>query len=285
MKKGNWRLVLLSIIGIALAVTAQSASADEFDADTVATVGQQNIGLSELKDYLIAARKRGRPTDILHTMTLEGKEKVLRQIIDQKLLALEAETIGLKSDPVVKRALERVIEALLAEYLWKQEQAKINLSDEGLRGFYTDNPNLFRTTGRVKARHINTRTRQDAEQALAEIKKGQSFRDTAEKYNIDKSRSDGGSLGWVTKGIMVQPFDSVLFSLKEGEISDIIHTSFGYHIIKAEKIDQGTVKPFETVREDVRKMIIARHMADYKTRLELKYPVYINRKLLEQPDM
>ncbi|MGD2250802.1 MAG: peptidyl-prolyl cis-trans isomerase [Candidatus Methanofastidiosia archaeon] len=84
----------------------------------------------------------------------------------------------------------------------------------------------------VKARHILVKKKSQAEEILEELKKGAEFAKLAKKHSECPSRKKGGSLGWFGRGKMVKPFENAAFSLKKGELSDIVKTQFGYHIIK-----------------------------------------------------
>lgn len=71
-----------------------------------------------------------------------------------------------------------------------------------------------------------------AQEILEKLKKGEGFATLAQQYSIDGSRRRGGDLGEFGRGMMVKPFEDAAFALKPGEISGIVKTQFGYHIIK-----------------------------------------------------
>lgn len=82
-------------------------------------------------------------------------------------------------------------------------------------------------TGAVKER---------AESVLGELNGGGNFEELAKQYSEDSSAADGGELGFITKGMTVEPFETALFAMKAGETSGVVETEFGYHIIKAEEV-------------------------------------------------
>lgn len=84
----------------------------------------------------------------------------------------------------------------------------------------------------VKASHILVKTESEARKILGELKKGANFAKLAKQFSECPSKKKGGDLGWFGRGKMVREFEKAAFSLKKGEISDIVKTQFGYHIIK-----------------------------------------------------
>jgi len=85
---------------------------------------------------------------------------------------------------------------------------------------------------KIRASHILVSTSEEAESVLSEIKAGGDFGELAKKYSSCPSKGQGGDLGYFAKGQMVKDFEDAAFSLKEGEVSGIVKTQFGYHIIK-----------------------------------------------------
>lgn len=127
----------------------------------------------------------------------------------------------------------------------------------------------------VHARHIlikaedsatpeaKAEAKKHAEQLLARAKKGEDFASLARQFSEDTgSAKKGGDLGWNPKGRMVKPFDDAQFALKPGEISDLVQSTFGYHIIKVEGIREGDVPVAEAKHELAEKLYIDRKAAE-----------------------
>lgn len=85
---------------------------------------------------------------------------------------------------------------------------------------------------KVKASHILVKKRSEAIRILNELKAGTDFAELAKKHSICSSGKKGGSLGFFTRGQMVKEFEKTAFSLAKGELSGLVKTEFGYHIIK-----------------------------------------------------
>jgi peptidyl-prolyl cis-trans isomerase D len=141
--------------------------------------------------------------------------------------------------------------------------ANVEPSEEEIEAHYQQNLAAYSQPEKRRARHILIKTsaadtaedkaakRQRAEEILAQARKGDDFAGLATIYSEDGSASKGGDLGFFSRGKMVKPFEEAVFAMQEGEISDIVETQFGYHVIKLEKISPASVKPLEEVRGDI----------------------------------
>jgi parvulin-like peptidyl-prolyl isomerase len=85
---------------------------------------------------------------------------------------------------------------------------------------------------KVHCAHILVEKLSLAQELKTKIAKGESFANLAKQYSIDVSKKRGGDLGYFGRGMMVPEFEKAAFSLEKGQVSDIVKTQFGYHIIK-----------------------------------------------------
>jgi len=129
------------------------------------------------------------------------------------------------------------------------------------KAFYDSHPEMFQRPEQVKASHILVKVPQDADEAAkaaarskvekirADLQKGADFAETARQHSEGPSNERGGDLGFFQRGQMVKPFEDAAFALKAGEISDIVETPFGYHIILVAEHQPEGVVTFEEAKE------------------------------------
>jgi len=87
-------------------------------------------------------------------------------------------------------------------------------------------------SNKIHCAHILIEKLSVAQELRAKIAKGESFANLAKEYSIDGSKKRGGDLGFFGRGMMVSEFEKAAFALQKGQVSDVIKTQFGYHIIK-----------------------------------------------------
>ncbi|HPO04398.1 MAG TPA: peptidylprolyl isomerase [Bacillota bacterium] len=122
-------------------------------------------------------------------------------------------------------------------------------TDKEAKEYYDENPDLF-AIDEVEASHILVEDEKLAGEILDKLKGGADFAEMAKEHSIDGSAAQGGSLGTFGKGVMVPEFENAAFALKPGEISDLVKSKFGYHIIKVTGKNQGR-ETFEDARENI----------------------------------
>lgn len=138
---------------------------------------------------------------------------------------------------------------------------QVNVNDAEINKWYDDHPQLYRVPEERRASHIliifdgddKAKAKAQAETVYKEVQKNPSrFAELAKQYSKDPgSAQKGGDLGFFSRGMMVKPFDDAVFSLKDGEISGIVESDFGYHIIKLTGIQSERVRPLSDVRAEI----------------------------------
>lgn len=141
----------------------------------------------------------------------------------------------------------------------------IPVSDDEVKRYYDDHLDQYKHDKEVRARHILfalkpagttekeiEAARSEAQKVLEEAKKGKDFAELAKKYSQDPATAkQGGDLGWFDAKKMIPEFSEAAFALKKGQISDVVKTSYGFHIIKVEDIREARTVPLDEVKADI----------------------------------
>lgn len=155
---------------------------------------------------------------------------------------------------------EKKIKLNYLEFPYKAQMDKVKISNEQVLAQYEKDKATYQIPEKRHARHIllkveenasaekKAEQRKKAEEILAKARAGEDFSALAARYSDDPSRTKGGDLGTFAKGRMIKEFDDAVFSMQPNDISDILQTRFGYHIIKLDKIIPATTQPVEEVR-------------------------------------
>ena len=167
--------------------------------------------------------------------------------------------------------------------------SKITISEKDAEKFYNENLSKFKQEESVKASHIlvgvdakageedKKKARAKADDLLKKIKAGEDFAALAKANSTCPSSAQGGDLGYFGKGQMVPAFEKAAFGLKPGEVSDVVETQFGYHIIKLTEKKNGETAKFEDVKVKIQEYLknqkIQQSVADYLNELKGKMKV------------
>ncbi len=139
----------------------------------------------------------------------------------------------------------------------------ISVTEKEIESFYEYNNEAYSQPKQVKARHIlfmlgedalkeaEDKVKKVAKEVLAKARQGEDFATLAKKHSEGPTKSKGGDLGYFKRGQMAPPFEEAAFKLKKDEISDLVRTQFGYHIIKVEDIKEASTKSLEEVRDEI----------------------------------
>lgn len=148
-------------------------------------------------------------------------------------------------------------------------EASVQVSQDDLRSYYNDHRDQYRTPEQAKVSHILIKTpvpgadgkvdekavaeaQRRAEDLLKQVKGGANFEELAKKYSEDSgSAKQGGSLGWIGRGQTVPEFEKAAFSLPKGQISDLVKSSFGFHIIRLDDKRDAQMKTLDEVKGDI----------------------------------
>jgi peptidyl-prolyl cis-trans isomerase C len=185
----------------------------------------------------------------------------------------------------------KVIQGLTIQKLLKAEVvSKIKVVDEDCKRFYEENPQFFKTEEEVRASHILIQIEPDTDEAkkkaalskIEAIKEkvgaGEDFAELAKTSSEGPSSTNGGDLGFFSRGKMVKPFSDAAFAMQKGEVSDIVETRFGYHLIKvtdrkaARTVAFQEAKPkiMDSLKKQEEKNQVKSYIEDLKKQAQIK---------------
>jgi len=208
--------------------------------------------------------------EITERQSLEGKLRLLREkdrrdflenyLITREILYQEASKKGYDKNKQIlakiddiKRAM--VIDAFLEDTLSKRG----DVSDTEIQRYYVEHKELFTEPEEIKFRQIIVESEPVLQDVLVKLSRGESFEKLASTYNVGKYREDGGNFGTIRRGQLspvLAQFEEAAFSLRnKGEISEVIKTPFGYHIIRLDDKRGTALKPLGLVKERIRHVL------------------------------
>jgi peptidyl-prolyl cis-trans isomerase C len=165
------------------------------------------------------------------------------------------------SEPDIRSQIKRGL--TIEQFITKHFAEKVTVSDKQIRAYYDSHPDSFKQPEQVHACHILIRVdpqadesqRAEARKKIEEIQKklqeGEDFATLAKGFSQGPSSTKGGDLGYFRRGQMAKPFEQAAFALKPGEVSDLVETRFGYHLIKVIDKKPETTIPYDDIKERI----------------------------------
>ncbi len=244
----------------------------------IANVNGYNISLDELEEKLDSIHR------IKQMTNPEGKagsidiDKIIEELINERLIIQEAYSVELDEDPFFQGKVNNYIINRSVIRLRQEELLdKISVTEDEIYEYYK------KYYEQIKIRQIFTKDCKKAEELLNFLRKGKDFAEL-EETESEWLNKEGGELGFIKRGRMEQPFEDVAFALSEGEISDIVETSSGFHIIKLEERRSATDDMFEKVKNSIKKKLLKekeeKRSNDYIAELKNKAKIWIDTKYI-----
>ena len=238
--------------------------------------------------------------ELLYQESLEKGYKIEPQMVDADLIKLKrrfgsAEQYRKRlelmhlTEEQLKGQIAR--EFLIRKLVASEIGAKVDLSEADSRKYYASHAGEFRSPERVRARHIlikvakedSAKSKVAARQKLENIKQrimaGEEFSQLAKKHSQGPSSKRGGDLGYFARGSMVKSFEEVAFRLAPNEVSEIVETQFGYHLIKVLDHREAGVPGFDEVKKEIanrlRQQRIQKLLESYVAKLKKRSKIEI----------
>ena len=274
--------------------------------------GEESRVIARIGDYDVTEKEfKTRWRDVL---TLErqksflshgGPRTYLKEIIEERLLHMEALDRGLDEDYVNQLRIDIETGHILHRPLLKREVREQLKPEEELKAYYEENLESFRRRETVTVRHIlatprpywptevrnrlgdDAKTQDEAkekiETLIGKLRDGEDFETIARDYSEDASTRVGGLLKPFARGVMSKAFEEEAFRLNPGDISGVIESKYGFHVIKVEEKNPSKLMTYEEARPMILKRLEGedpslprKRYEEFIETLEEKYPVTVD---------
>lgn len=295
----GWMFVSIGLV-VLLAIALIKPPFGGGSNEVVATVNGVDIKKDQLYDSMIEL----------------GGDSILDNLINEELLEQEAKKAGITvTDEDVNKEIEEVKKNFPSEEefnaalqqsnmtlddLKKQiprqvqmrkllePKAKESVTDEQVKQYFDENKTTYDTPEQVRASHILVGTKEEAEAIMTQLKDGADFAKLAQEKSTDPGSKDaGGDLDFFGKGMMEESFEKAAFALKTpGELSPIVQTSHGYHIIKFTEHKAAATANFEDHKAEIQESLISTKISELSQTwiTDLKANAKITNHLQKEPD-
>jgi peptidyl-prolyl cis-trans isomerase C len=258
-------LGLAAALSVALSTAAFGQAADpKPDASAQPTVNGKPIPKSRV-DFIVKQRAaQGQPENE------QSRRMIMDNLITQEVVAQEADRKGFAKSADVRAQLDLMrqqvlVQALIQDYL-KQHPVK----DEDMKAEY-EKVKAARGDKEYKARHILVDKDTEANEIIAQLKKGAKFEDLAKQSKDPGSKDKGGDLDWNPPSTYVKPFADALAKLEKGKYTETpVQTQFGWHVIQLDDVRTLPFPPYDTVKQQLHSRLQEQEVQKYVNELRSK---------------
>lgn len=274
MRKKLWIFMLVAVLAI-ISITGCTSSEETI----VAEINDKTITLSQFNQYFViySNAAQGQAGD-----DETAKKQVLTSMVDMEAIKEYLKSKDIEPDETIDETYNQYREFINQNEESKKFMEDNNISDDFIKemftsqwyeekfveeirttmdvdtkvnAYYEENKAAQFSNEEVRASHILVDTEELAEELKKKIDNGENFETLAKENSTCPSSQQGGDLGFFTETKMVQPFGETAFAMEIGEISDVVQTQFGYHVIKL--TDKRSEQPLEEVHDYIESIIIS----------------------------
>lgn len=270
--------ILFSTLGCKVVSQTQAVKGGK----VVAEFGKEKITLEQLDGMIKDLPQQ------YQAVTSSRKEMFLESVINQKLLYAEALNQNIDKDANIKKEIEEATKQITIGGLLKKEiEQKLQVSDEDVKNYYEANKEQLKEPEKFRVRHILVDTEETAKDILTRLNAGEDFATLAKEKSKDPSKEQGGDLGFFSKGQLIPEFEQAALGLEVGQISGVVKTQFGYHVIKMEEKQPARERSFEEVKDSIKQTLLATKQKErfeaLLNDLRAKNKVVIHKEVLQPP--
>ena len=220
--------------------------------NVVAIVGDEQITIEQVQDFV------NEIPQLKEVPFEQVYAKMLELVINNKLVQLGAEEMGIPEHPEIKKMVRIATDQIITQAYLAQLLDKA-ITEKDLQDIYVEQVAAFQPKDEIRARHILLGTEEQARNTLIQLQAGADFASLANQKSLDKNAPDG-ELGYFTKDMMIPEFAEAVFKMQKGELSQPVQTAFGWHIIQV--LDRRKTEPpsFESQKDQLRQAAMERKL-------------------------
>jgi peptidyl-prolyl cis-trans isomerase C len=231
----------------------------------LAIVGEREIRQS---DFDLLLQQIG-PQRAMQFQSPEGQKQLLDELINQELFLIDGKANNIEATEAFQEELAFVKENMIKQYAIRSVLDSIQVEEEEMKSFYDTNGAMFRNPESVTASHILVDTEEKAKEIIEELNGDKSFEEAAKAYSSCPSSQNGGDLGNFTRGKMVPEFENAAFDLDVNQVSGVVQTQFGFHIIKVTDKQEAVQKSYEEAKPEIENtVLLQKQQAKYIEKVE-----------------
>jgi len=220
----------------------------------VARVGSKKITAGSFKNRMLDV-----PTYYRGFLETEGgRRQYIDGIVNESVLVELAKDRGIHRRPEVKERIEVMSDQILLEYIVEEmKKSQLKVTDKEITDYYETHRDFYLHSPRARVSHILVSSKEEAQRIYSQIKNGASFAALAQNNSIDRDTAlNGGDLGYFERGDMVPAFEEAAFELNEpGDISPVVKTPFGWHIIKLTGKSVAASKTKDDAKDEITELL------------------------------
>jgi peptidyl-prolyl cis-trans isomerase C len=255
---------LLAALPLCLAIPVWAQTAAKAPAPKAVTVNGKPIPKARLEFIVKQRTTQGQPDND------QARKAILDNLITQEVVAQEADRRGFAKSSDVRTQLELLRQQVLVQALVQDHLKTHPIKDEEMLAEY-NKAKASRGDKEYKARHILVEKDTEANEIIAQLKKGTKFEELAKQSKDSGSKDKGGDLDWNTPGTFVKPFAEALSKLEKGKYTETpVQTQFGWHVIQLDDIRSMQFPAFDTVKQQLLARMQEQEVQKFVTELRSK---------------
>lgn len=259
------RCLLVFALGLAFALPAPAQTEKKPPpAGSMPSVNGKTIPKSRLEFVVKQRSAQGQPDNA------QTRSAIMENLISQEVVAQEAERQGFTKKADVRAQVDLARQQVLVQALIQEYLKTHPIKDEELLSEY-NKVKASRGEKEYKARHILVDKDSEANEIIAQLKKGAKFEDLAKQSKDPGSKDKGGDLDWNPPGTFVKPFAEALTKLEKGKYTETpVQTQYGWHVIRLDDVRSAQFPAFDSVKQQIHSMLQEREVQKFVGELRAK---------------